>query len=75
MSRTRLAEPDADGDEARATRPLRAAAVTRRIAFGPRRAEDPGPRGGSMRREEAARPPGRCEVEAALGGVVSQRMV
>jgi hypothetical protein len=31
-----LAEPDADGEEARPQRPLQAAAVTYRIAFGPR---------------------------------------
>jgi hypothetical protein len=36
MGQTCLAEPDADGDEARALRPLQAAAVTYRIAFGPR---------------------------------------
>lgn len=31
-----LAEPDADGEELRALRPLQAAAATHRIAFGPR---------------------------------------
>ena len=31
-----LAEPDGDGEEARTLRPLQAAAVTVRIAFGPR---------------------------------------
>jgi Putative transposase len=36
MGQTYLAEPDADGDEARTLRPLQAAAVTYRIAFGPR---------------------------------------
>ena len=38
MAQTCLAEPDADGDgdEARTLRPLQAAAVTYRIAFGPR---------------------------------------
>ena len=36
MGQTYLAEPDADGDEARALRPLQAAAVTYRIACGPR---------------------------------------
>ena len=30
------AYPDADGDEARTLRPLQAAAITYRIAFGPR---------------------------------------
>jgi hypothetical protein len=33
-----LANPDPDGDEARALRPLQAAAITYRIAFGPRQA-------------------------------------
>ena len=36
MGQTYLAEPDADGDEARTLRPLQAAAATYRIAFGPR---------------------------------------
>jgi hypothetical protein len=36
MGQTYLAEPDADRDEARTLRPLQAAAVTYRIAFGPR---------------------------------------
>jgi hypothetical protein len=35
MGQTCLAEPDSDGDEARTLRPLRAAAVTFRIAFDP----------------------------------------
>lgn len=36
MGQTYVAEPDADRDEARTLRPLQAAAVTYRIAFGPR---------------------------------------
>jgi hypothetical protein len=36
MGQTYLAEPDAHGEEARTMRPLQAAAVTYRIAFGPR---------------------------------------
>jgi hypothetical protein len=36
MGQTWLAEPDADGEQARTLRPLQAAAVTYRIAFGPR---------------------------------------
>ena len=36
MGQTYLPEPDADADEARTLRPLQAAAVTYRIAFGPR---------------------------------------
>jgi Putative transposase len=35
MGQTYLAEPDADGEEARTMRPLQAAAVTSRIGFGP----------------------------------------
>ena len=35
MGPTYLAEPDADGDEARTLRPLQAATVTNRIAFDP----------------------------------------
>ena len=34
MSQTYLAEPDADGEEARTLRPLQAAAITYRIAYG-----------------------------------------
>jgi hypothetical protein len=36
MGQTYLAEPDADGDEARTLRPLQASAITYRIAFGRR---------------------------------------
>ena len=36
MGQTYLSEPDDDGEEARTLRPLQAAAVTYRIAFGPR---------------------------------------
>ena len=36
MGQTYLAEPDADSEEARTLRPLQEAAVTYRIAFGPR---------------------------------------
>ena len=36
MGQTYLDEPDADQDEARTLRPLQAAAITDRIAFGPR---------------------------------------
>ena len=34
MGQTWLADPNADGDEARTLRPLQAAAITHRIAFG-----------------------------------------
>jgi hypothetical protein len=36
MGQTWLAEPDADGEEARTLRPLQATATTYRTAFGPR---------------------------------------
>jgi hypothetical protein len=36
MRQTCMAEPDAHGDEARTLQPLQAAAITHRIAFGPR---------------------------------------
>ena len=36
MGQTYLAEPDADSEETRTLRPLQAAAITYRIAFGPR---------------------------------------
>lgn len=36
IGQTYLAEPDADGEETRTLRPLQAAAITYRIAFGPR---------------------------------------
>lgn len=36
MGQIYLADPNADGDEARTLRPLQAAAATYRIAFGPR---------------------------------------
>jgi hypothetical protein len=35
MGQTYLAEPDADGEEARTLRPLQATAITYRSAFGP----------------------------------------
>jgi hypothetical protein len=36
MGQTHLAEPDAEGEEARTPRPLQPAAITYRVAFGPR---------------------------------------
>jgi hypothetical protein len=52
---TYLAEPDADGDEARTLRPLQAAAVTYRIAFGPRAGRKVLTLRGAMPREDTAR--------------------
>jgi hypothetical protein len=68
MGQTYLAEPDAGGQEARTLRPLQAAAVTYRIAFGPRagqkmltlRGAEPGhgtvPADGPVPREGLAHP-------------------
>lgn len=55
MRRTYLAEPDADGQEARTLRPLHAAAVTYRIAFGPRAGQKVFTLRGAMPREATAR--------------------
>ena len=55
MGRTYLAEPDADGEEARTLRPLQAAAVTYRIAFGPRAGQKVLTLRGAMPRETTAR--------------------
>ena len=55
MGQTYLAEPDADGEEARTLRPLQAAAVTYRIAFGPRAGQKVLTLRGAMPRETAAR--------------------
>ncbi len=55
MGQTWLAEPDADGEEARTLRPLQAAAITYRIAFGPRAGQKVLSLRGAMPREDAAR--------------------
>lgn len=55
MGQTYLAEPEGDGDEARTLRPLQAAAVTYRIAFGPRAGHKVLTLRGAMPRESAAR--------------------
>ncbi|MGK2900324.1 MAG: transposase zinc-binding domain-containing protein, partial [Burkholderiaceae bacterium] len=54
MGQTYLAEPDAEGDEARTLRPLQAAAVTYRIAFGPRAGHKVLTLRGAMPREAAS---------------------
>jgi Putative transposase len=54
MGQTYLAEPDADGDEARTLRSLQAAAVTYRIAFGPRAGQKVLTLRGAMSREGTA---------------------
>jgi hypothetical protein len=55
MGQTYLAEPDADGEEARTLRPLQAAAITYCIAFGPRAGQKVLTLRGAMPREDAAR--------------------
>ena len=56
MGQTYLAEPDTDGDEARTLRPLHAA-VTYRIAFGPRAGQKMLTLRGAMPREGTSRQP------------------
>jgi ribosomal protein S27AE len=56
MGQAWLAEPPADGEEARSLRPLQAAAITYRIAFGPRAGRKVLTLRGAMPREAAARP-------------------
>jgi hypothetical protein len=55
MGQTWLAEPQTDGDEARTLRPLQAAAITYRIAFGPRAGHMVLTLRGAMAREGMAR--------------------
>jgi len=63
MGETYLAEPDADGDEARTLRPLQAAAVTYRIAFGPRARHEVLTLGDAMPRDAAPRQPLCADID------------
>lgn len=63
MGQTYLAEPQADGDEARTLRPLQAAAITYRIAFGPRAGQKLLTLRGAMPREGAARQPLCADID------------
>jgi len=63
MGQTWLAEPDADGEEARTLRPLQAAAVTYRIAFGPRAGQKVLTLRGAMPREATARQPLCADID------------
>jgi Putative transposase len=63
MGKTYLAEPDANGQEARTLRPLQAAAITYRIAFGPRAGRGVLTLRGAMPREAAARQPLCADVD------------
>ena len=63
MGQTYLAEPDADGEEARTLRPLQAAAITYRIAFGPRSGQKVLTLRGAMPREDRARQPLCADID------------
>jgi hypothetical protein len=63
MGQTYLAEPDANGEEARALRPLQAAAITYRIAFGPRDGQKVLTLRGAVPREAATRQPLYADID------------
>ncbi|EFK97713.1 hypothetical protein LDC_0233, partial [sediment metagenome] len=63
MGQAYLAEPDADGEEARTLRPLQAAAITYRIVFGPRAGQKVLTLRGAMLREAAARQPLCADID------------
>ena len=63
MGRTDLAGPNADGDEVHTLRPLQAAAVTYRIAFGPRAGQKVLALQGAMAREGLARELLCCDID------------
>ena len=63
MGQTYLAEPDAGGDEARTLRPLQAAAITYRIAFGPRAGHKVLTLRGAMPREAPPRQPLCADID------------
>jgi hypothetical protein len=63
MGQTYLAEPDTDGDEARTLRPLQAAAVTYRIALGPRAGQKVLTLRGAMPNETAPRQHLRADID------------
>ncbi len=63
MGQSYLAEPDADGEESRTLRPLQAAAVTYRIAFGPRAGQKALTLRGATPREAPARQPLCADID------------
>jgi len=63
MGQTYLADPNADGDEASTLRPLQAAAITYRIAFGPRAGQKVLTLRGAMAREGMARELLCCDID------------
>jgi len=64
MGQTYLAEPDADGDDARTLQPLQAAAVTYRIAFRPRAGQKVLTLRGAMPQEGTAGQPLCADIDA-----------
>lgn len=63
MGQTYLTEPDVEGEEARTLRPLQTAAVTYRIAFGPRAGQKVLTLRGVMPREATARQPLCADID------------
>ncbi|WP_409981725.1 transposase [Roseateles sp.] len=63
MGQTYLTELDSDGEEARTLRPLQAAAITYRTAFGPRAGQKVPTLRGAMPRETAARQPLCADID------------
>ena len=63
MGQTYLAEPDAEGEEARTLRPLQAAAVTYRIAFGPRAGQKVLTLRGAMPHQDTASQPLCADID------------
>ncbi len=63
MGQTYLAEPDADGEEPRTPRPLQAAAITYRMAFGPRAGQNVLTPRGAMPREGAVCQPLFADID------------
>jgi hypothetical protein len=63
MGQTYLAEPDADGEESRTLGPLHAAAITYRIAFGPRTGQKVLTLSGAMPREATPRQPLCADID------------
>jgi len=63
MGQTYLAESDADGEESRTLRLLQAAAITYRIAFGPRAGQKVLTLRGAMPREDRARQPLCADID------------
>ena len=65
IGQTYRAEPDAEDDEARTLRPLQAAAVTSRVAFGLRAGRNVLTLRGAMTREATARQPLCADIDGS----------